>query len=144
LLTLIGFRCNSVLQTVSQHTSGACVWVRGATLAVSAKQRVVTKGEGRLPSSHPILSHNANSGFHCDFMDATETINTQVALPIELYQAIAQRAQVHGKSVNGEIVALLLSLIEDAARLAQEFADWEAASDEDWLHMEATLTSQEN
>ena len=77
-------------------------------------------------------------------MDATETINTQVALLIELYQAIAQRAQVHGKSVNGEIVALLLSLIEDAARLAQEFADWEAASDEDWLHMEATLTSQEN
>ncbi|MCY7279237.1 MAG: hypothetical protein LH702_37260 [Phormidesmis sp. CAN_BIN44] len=90
------------------------------------------------------MSHNATNGSHGAFMKTTETISTQVTLSIELYQAIAQRAQVHGKSVNGEIVALLLSLLEDAAELAQEFADWEAASDEDWLNMEAALTSQNN
>ncbi|MCY7321050.1 MAG: Arc family DNA-binding protein [Phormidesmis sp. CAN_BIN36] len=102
------------------------------------------KREVRSSSFHPILSHNANNGSHCAFMKTTETISTQVTLPIELYQAIAQRAQAHGKSVDSEIVALLLSLLEDATELAQEFADWEAASDDDWLHLEAVLTSQEN
>ena len=37
-------------------------------------------------------------------MDATKTIDTQVTLPIELYQAIVQRAGVYGHSVSGEIV----------------------------------------
>ena len=77
-------------------------------------------------------------------MDSTETISTQVTLPIELYQAITQRAQGHGKSVNSEIVALLISLLEDSDELPQEFAHWETASDEDWLILEAALASQEN
>ena len=77
-------------------------------------------------------------------MDTTQTISTQVILPIEIYQAIAQRAQVHGNSVNNEIVTLLISLLRDSDGLAQEFADWEAASDEDWLNLEAKLASQEN
>ena len=76
-------------------------------------------------------------------MNAAE-ISTQITLPIELYQAIAQQAQVHGQSVNSEIVTLLISLfVQDSAELTKEFADWEAASDEDWLHMEAALVSQE-
>lgn len=79
-------------------------------------------------------------------MNAAEIINTQITLPIELYQAIAQRAQVHGQSVSSEIVALLISsLVQDSAELAKEFADWEAASDEDWLSLEAALVEfQEN
>lgn len=78
-------------------------------------------------------------------MNAAETVDTQVTLPIALYQAIAQRAQVHGQSVSSEIVTLLISLLaQDFAELAEEFADWEAASDEDWLQMEAELTSWEN
>ena len=40
-------------------------------------------------------------------IDAAKTIDTQVTLPVELYQAIAQRAQTHGHSVSGETVALL-------------------------------------
>lgn len=76
-------------------------------------------------------------------MDASKTISTQVTLPIEVYQAISQRAQARGKSVNNEIVELLITLL-DSAELAQEFADWEAASDEDWLNLEATLAVQEH
>ncbi|WP_225931719.1 Arc family DNA-binding protein [Leptolyngbya sp. 7M] len=54
-------------------------------------------------------------------MNTAETINTQIALPIELYQAIAQRAQIHGQSVSSEIVALLLaSLVQNSAELAEE------------------------
>ena len=75
-------------------------------------------------------------------MDGTETIDTQVTMPMELYQAILQQAQVHGQSVSGEIVALLTPLlIQVPTELAQEFAAWEAASDEDWLNMEAALIS---
>ncbi|BAS57669.1 MULTISPECIES: Arc family DNA-binding protein [Leptolyngbya] len=76
-------------------------------------------------------------------MNASDTISTEVTLPINLYQAIAHRAQGQGKSVNSEIVSLLASLIDDSS-LAQEFADWEAASDEDWINLDATLASQEN
>ena len=32
----------------------------------------------------------------------------------------------------------------NSTELAQELAAWEAASDEDWLNMEATLGSVEN
>jgi hypothetical protein len=39
-------------------------------------------------------------------MDAAQTINTQITLPIELYQAIAKLAQTNGQSVSGEIVSL--------------------------------------
>jgi hypothetical protein len=75
-------------------------------------------------------------------MDAARTIDTQVTLPMELYQAIAQRAQIHGHSVSGEIVALLIPLLMQVPpELIQEFAAWESASDEDWLTVEATLAS---
>lgn len=75
-------------------------------------------------------------------MDATKTIDTQVTLPMELYQAIVQRAQAHGQSVSGEIVALLTPLLMQVpTELAQEFEAWEAATDEDWLNMEAALAS---
>jgi hypothetical protein len=75
-------------------------------------------------------------------MYATKAIETQVTLPIELYQAIAQQAQAHGHSISGEIVALLTPLLtQPSTELDREFAVWEAASDEDWLSMEATLAS---
>lgn len=77
-------------------------------------------------------------------MDTTQTISTQITLPIEVYQAIAQRAQVHGNSIDSEIATLLISLLTDSTELSQEFAAWEAASDEDWLNIEAKLASQEN
>jgi hypothetical protein len=77
------------------------------------------------------------------FMDTTQTISTQITLPIEVYQAIVQQARVHGNSIDSEIAALLISLV-DSSKLVQEFSAWEAASDEDWLSIEATLASQEN
>ncbi|NJL36751.1 MAG: Arc family DNA-binding protein [Leptolyngbyaceae cyanobacterium SM1_4_3] len=77
-------------------------------------------------------------------MNAAEAISTQITLPIELHQAISQRAKAHGQSINGEIVALLSLLVQDSAELAEEFAAWESASDEDWLNMETALASQEN
>ena len=78
-------------------------------------------------------------------MDAAKTIDTQVALPIELYQTIVQQAQAHRNSVGGEIVALLTSvLMQDSTDLTQEFDAWEAASDEDWLNLEASLAPQEH
>lgn len=91
-----------------------------------------------------IVIYNIVNSFYCNSMDATETISTQVTLPLQLYLAIEQRAQVQGKSVNSEIVALLASLLENPASLVKEFADWEAASDEDWLNLEVALASQEN
>jgi hypothetical protein len=78
-------------------------------------------------------------------MDAARTIDTQITLPIELYQAIAEKAQAHGQSVSGEIVSLLTPLlIQIPTELDQEFKAWEAASDEDWLNLEAKLASEEN
>lgn len=77
-------------------------------------------------------------------MDIVKTIDTQVALPIELYQAIVQQAQEHRTSVSGEIVALLTCiLMQSSTDLTQEFDAWEAASDEDWLSLEASLAPQE-
>lgn len=78
-----------------------------------------------------------NNRFHGNSMDAAKTIDTQITLPMELYQAIVQQAQEHGQSVSGEIVALLTSLLMQVpTELAQEFAAWEAASDKDWLNIE--------
>ncbi len=66
-------------------------------------------------------------------MDISPTIDTQVILPMELYQAIAQRAQARGHSVSGEIVAhcsiknfaeeqrLLLFVRDDAHLRSPEF-----------------------
>ncbi len=77
-------------------------------------------------------------------MEAAKTIDTQVTLPIELYRAIVQQAQADGYSVSDEITALLTHvLMQVSTELVQEFAAWEAASDEDWLSMEATLASQD-
>ena len=78
-------------------------------------------------------------------MDVFQTIDAQVTLPIELYQAIAQQAQTHGHSVSREIVTLLTPLLmQIPTQLEEEFVAWEAASDEDWLNIEAMLASEEN
>lgn len=77
-------------------------------------------------------------------MSNTQTINTQIKLPIDLYQVISQQAEIHGQSINSEIVSLLSTLvIETPTELEQEFAVWEAASDEDWLNLETKLISEE-
>ncbi len=77
-------------------------------------------------------------------MNAAESCHTQISLPTELYQAIKQRAKVHGRSVNSEIVALLAASLsaEISGDLATEFAAWETASDEDWLNIEARLVGE--
>ncbi|MBW4422510.1 MAG: hypothetical protein KME13_25410 [Myxacorys californica WJT36-NPBG1] len=76
-------------------------------------------------------------------MDA-EQINAQVSLPATLYRAIEQRAQTRGSSVSHEIVSLLASSLGlETDSLDHEFALWEAASDEDWLSMEAMLAAEE-
>ena len=75
-------------------------------------------------------------------MDGSRNIDAQVTLPMELYQVIAQLAQAHGHSVSREIVALLTPLLMlPTNELEEEFAVWEAASDEDWLSMEDRLAS---
>ncbi len=76
-------------------------------------------------------------------MDAATTINAQVTIPTDLYQAIEQRAQIHGHSISTEIVDLLmLAMPEHDEELAREFAQWEAASDEDWQAMEVIIASE--
>ncbi len=76
------------------------------------------------------------------FMDGSRNIDAQVTLPMELYQAIAQRAEAHGHSVSREIVTLLTPLLMlPTNELEEELAAWEAASDEDWLSMEDRLAS---
>jgi plasmid stability protein len=77
-------------------------------------------------------------------MNPTESCNTQVSLPNDLYRAIAQRAKTHGRSIDSEIVALLTASLntEISKDLAIEFAAWETASDEDWLNMEARLVGE--
>jgi hypothetical protein len=78
-------------------------------------------------------------------MDVTQTINTQITLPIDLYQEIAKQAQAHGQSLSSEIVSLLTPLLMQVSNeLIEEFEAWETASDEDWLNIETILTSEEN
>ena len=78
-------------------------------------------------------------------MDATKTIDTQVTLPIKLYQSIVQRAEISGHSVSDEIVSLLSPIsIQIPRELEREFSDWETASDEDWETIDTLLTSTEN
>ena len=75
-------------------------------------------------------------------MDTSETVDVPVALPGWLYQALEQRAQLYGHSVNHEIVTLLSSSMPQLVReLRQEFSEWEAASDEDWLSIKTALTA---
>ncbi len=77
-------------------------------------------------------------------MSAAQTRDTQITLPTDLYQAIEQQASLHGRSFNSEIVALLAVSLnpEVSGDLMDEFGAWEAASDEDWLNMEAVLTNE--
>ncbi len=90
----------------------------------------------------PNLSYNSDDWLNSKAMKATKTIDASVTLPIELYQALVQQAQAHGYSVSDEITALLTPLLMQVpTELVQEFVAWEAASDEDWLSMEATLAS---
>jgi hypothetical protein len=70
-------------------------------------------------------------------------IDTHVSLSIELYQAIEQQAKMHGCSVNSEISSILAASLKLPQNgLIEELNAWEAASDEDWLKMEAMLASE--
>ena len=70
-------------------------------------------------------------------------VDAQITLPVELYEIIEQRAQACGHSISGEIVAILSFLLSQPTdELEQEFAEWEAASDEDWQGMEAMLAAE--
>jgi hypothetical protein len=57
------------------------------------------------------ISININKRFDNIFIDSAKTIATQITLLIELYQAIAEKAQTHGQSVSSEIVSFLKILI---------------------------------
>lgn len=70
----------------------------------------------------------------------TKTIDTQITLPVELYQLLTEQAKEHGNSISSEVTALLTPvLMQMPPELAEEIKAWEAASDEDWLAMEDTL-----
>ena len=71
------------------------------------------------------------------------TINTQITLPRELYEAIAKQAKVKGQSISNEISSLLTPLLmSGTSELEEEIQAWEAASHEDWLNLEQTLVSR--
>ena len=71
-------------------------------------------------------------------------IETQITLPPDLYQAIAQRAELNGQSFSNEIASLLTPLFSKISQqLEQEFQDWESASDEDWLSLEENLSLEQ-
>lgn len=72
-----------------------------------------------------------------------QLINTQVALPTNLYQSLQKRAEQKGHSLNDEIVTLLMtSLSREIQQLEQEFDLWETASDENWISLESRLTKE--
>ena len=76
-------------------------------------------------------------------MDKAEIVDAQITLPAVLYKIIEHRAQVRGHSISSEIVVLLSFLLSQPIdELEQEFAEWEAASDEDWQAMEAVLAGE--
>lgn len=73
-----------------------------------------------------------------------KTIDTQITLPVELYQLLTEQAKEHGNSISVEVTALLTPLlVQMPPELAEEIKAWEAASDEDWVAMEETLASKE-
>ncbi|MGK7929313.1 MAG: hypothetical protein AB4290_29420 [Spirulina sp.] len=77
-------------------------------------------------------------------MNSPQTIEAHISLPTDLYHAIAKQARANRQSFSQEIVDLLThSLIKVPDNLEGEFIAWETASDEDWLAMEAILTSEE-
>jgi len=70
-------------------------------------------------------------------------IDTHITLSAQLYETIEQQAQIHGCSISAEITSILttsLGLPQD--ELIDEFNAWEAASDEDWLKIEALAASE--
>jgi hypothetical protein len=71
-------------------------------------------------------------------MNSSETISTQIPIPVSLYNEIAQRAQTQGHSLTHEIVSLLTDALQ-MNELCAEIAAWEAASDQDWLNLEGSL-----
>lgn len=74
----------------------------------------------------------------------TKTIDTQITLPVELYQLLAEQAKAHGNSISSEVITLLTPLLlQMPPELAEEIKAWEAASDEDWLAIEENLASKE-
>jgi hypothetical protein len=72
-------------------------------------------------------------------MALSETISTQIPIPLALYQAIAQRAQSQGVSITHEILQVLSGSVEMDG-LTDEIERWEAASDEDYRNFETTLS----
>jgi plasmid stability protein len=75
------------------------------------------------------------------FMNSSETIATQIKLSKNLYQWLEQQAQFKGHSVEDEIAEVLMAAVVGDDELSAEFAQWEAASDEDTLEFEAILAS---
>jgi plasmid stability protein len=76
------------------------------------------------------------------FMNPSETIATQVKLSKNLYHWLERQAQFKGHSVEAEIAEVLMAAVGDN-NLSAEFAQWEAASDEDALEFEALLAAEE-
>ena len=88
--------------------------------------------------------YNGRTPVVSNLMNVNETVDAQISLPNPLYQVLAQRAQQHGHSVSNEVVTLLSSLLsQQTDDLDKEFSDWEVASDEDWLAMEASLMAED-
>jgi hypothetical protein len=79
-----------------------------------------------------------------EFMNPSEIIATQVQIPKAVYELIEQRAQAKGHSFDDEISSLLsASVALNINELEDEFALWEAASDEDDFNFEAMLAVEE-
>ena len=76
-------------------------------------------------------------------MNPSETIATQVKLSKNLYHWLERQAQFKGHSVEAEIAEVLMAAVGDDDNLSAEFAQWEAASDEDALEFEALLAAEE-
>ena len=74
-------------------------------------------------------------------MYSPETIPTQIPIPVSLYDTIAQHAHTQGHSITHEILSLLTASLQ-MDELDREITAWEAASDEDWLNLETSLTNE--
>jgi DNA polymerase III delta subunit len=67
-------------------------------------------------------------------------LNTQVTLPVELYRAIARKAQINDRSVSNEIVELLASaLARGPNELEREFESLEAEREKSTITLEESL-----
>jgi hypothetical protein len=110
-----------------------CFW-RGDRLKVERGNRII-----QYVTMEMILKSFTST--HGTLMNFLDTIATQVILPQELYAKLALSAKFRGHSIDREITMLLSRSIEtETDSLAIEFAQWESASDEDYLNFEAQLT----